>query len=80
MHFCCYLVLSNGPNLEYFSIISIFGDIFGQNLGIWPPGVPIYEAAPNCYAIHIEYILSRFNLNAFCGFFWAIFWPKLGLI
>ena len=28
-----YFVLSNGPNLEDFCIISIFGVIFGQNLG-----------------------------------------------
>jgi hypothetical protein len=27
-----YLVLSNGPKLEDFCIISIFGVIFGQNL------------------------------------------------
>ena len=28
-----YFVLSNGPNLEDFCIISLFGVIFGQNLG-----------------------------------------------
>ena len=33
-----YFVLSNGPNLEDFCIISLFGVIFGQNLGFWPPG------------------------------------------
>jgi len=27
-------VLSNGPNKEDFSMISIFGVIFGQNLGL----------------------------------------------
>ena len=63
--FCGYYVLSNGPNWEDFSIISIFAVIFGQNLGIWPPGVPIYRAATNFYAIDIEDIASRFNLNVF---------------
>ena len=33
MYFCGYLVLCNGPNWEDFSIISIFGVIFGQDLG-----------------------------------------------
>ena len=31
--FIVYFVLSNGPNWEDFCIISIFGVIFGQNLG-----------------------------------------------
>ena len=65
MHFCGCFVLSNGPNLEYFSIISVFGVIFGQNLGIRPPGVPICKVPPNCYPIHIEDIASQFILNAF---------------
>ena len=34
MYFCGHFVLFNGPNREDFSIISIFGAIFGQNLGI----------------------------------------------
>ena len=34
------MVLSNVPNWEDFYIISIFGVIFGQNLGFWPPGRP----------------------------------------
>ena len=65
MYFCGYYVFSNGPNLEGFRILSIFVVIFGQNLGIWPPGVPIYRAAHNFYAIDMEDIASRFNLNAF---------------
>ena len=32
--FCGYYVLPNGPNWEDFSIISVFGVIFGQNLGV----------------------------------------------
>ncbi len=36
-----YYVLSNGPNLDDFSIKSTFGVIFGQILDIWPPVVPI---------------------------------------
>jgi len=34
MYFCGYYMLSNGPNWEDFSMISIFGDIFDQNFGI----------------------------------------------
>ena len=63
--FFVYFVLSNGPNWEDFCIISIFGVIFGQNLGFWPPGVPIYRVPLNCYAVDYEDIASRFNLNAF---------------
>ena len=63
--FFVYFVLSNGPNWEDFCIISIFGVIFGQNLGFWPPGVPIYRVPLNCYAVDYEDIASRFNLNVF---------------
>ena len=49
---------------------------FGQNLGILPPGVPLYGAAPNCYAIYNEDVASRFNLNVllwvFCGIQWRL--------
>ena len=48
-----------------FHIISIFGVIFGQNLGFWHPGVTIYKVPLNCYAIDVEEIPSRFILNAF---------------
>ena len=44
---------------------SIFGIVFGQNLGGLPPGVPIYRVPFNCYAVDYEDIASRFNLNAF---------------
>jgi hypothetical protein len=29
--------------------------------------VPMYRAFPNCYAIDIKDIASRFNLNVFLG-------------
>ena len=67
--FCAYYVLSNGPNWEDFSIISFFGVIFGQNLGICPAGIHLYKAASNCYTINIEDIASRFNLNIFCAYY-----------
>ena len=69
MYCCGYFVLSNSTSWEYFSIISIFGVIFGQNLGIWPPGVPIYWVLPNCYGIDIEDIASMFILNVVCGYY-----------
>ena len=62
MNFCGYYVLSNDLNWEN---ISIFGVIFGQIFGIWPPEVPIYRTTPNFYEIDIEDIASMFNLNAF---------------
>ena len=49
---------------------------FAQNLGILPPGVPLYGAAPNCYAIYNEDIASRFNLNVLLWVFCGIQWPK----
>jgi hypothetical protein len=78
MHFCVYYVLSNGPNWEDFSGISIFGVVFGQNLGFWPPGVSTYKVPPTCYAIDIEDIASRFKLNAFLCLPFVIKWSKLG--
>jgi hypothetical protein len=57
-------VLSNGLNCDDFSIFVI---IFGRNGIFEPPVVPIYRAFPNCYAIDIKDIASRFNLNVFLG-------------
>ena len=37
--------------------------IFGQNMGIGPPGVPIYRVTPRFFAIYFEEIVSRFVLN-----------------
>ena len=71
-------MVSNSPNWEYFSIIPIFGVIIGHNLGIGPPGMPIYRGVPNCYAINIEDIASRFNINIFLWLLCVIKWPKLG--
>ena len=65
--FFVYFVLSNGPNWEDFCIISIFGVIFGQNLGFWPPGAPIYRVPLNCYAVDYGDKASRLNLNVFSG-------------
>ena len=65
MYFCGYYVLSNCPNLEDFSIISTFGVIFGQNMDIWPPVVPIYRVPLNFYALNTGDLASRLNPIAF---------------
>ena len=54
MYFCGYFVLSNGPNWEDFSIITIFGDHFRLKFGFLTPGVPIYRVPLNSNAIYIE--------------------------
>ena len=46
-------------------MISIFGVILGQNLGSWPPGVPIYEVPINFCAVDYEDIAIGFTLNVF---------------
>jgi hypothetical protein len=76
--FCGYFVLSNGPNWEVICIIPIFGIIFRQNLGIWPPGVTIYSDTPYCLAIHFEEIPSCLVLNVFLWLLCIIKWSKLG--
>ena len=76
MYFCGYHVLSNGPNWEYFSIISILGGHFGQKWGIWHPGVPLYRVPPNYYAIDIDNIASRSNLNVLVWLLCVIYWPN----
>ena len=60
----CYIIVQNW---EYFSIISVFGVIFGQNLGYDSvPGCPFIGFLPTViYAIDIKDKASRFNLNAF---------------
>ena len=70
--FCGYYVLSNSPNWKNFNIITTFGVIFGQNLGIWPPGVTIYRVPLNCYAVDYKDIASRFNRNVFLWLLCAI--------
>ena len=52
MYFCGYFMLSNDPNWEDFSKISIFGVTFGPNLDFEPLVVPIYMVPPT--AIDIE--------------------------
>ena len=44
--FCGYYVVSNSPNWEDFSIIPIFGVIFGHKFGILPPGCPFIGLSP----------------------------------
>ena len=63
VYICGCFALSNCPNREVLWIIPIFGVFFGQNMGIWPPGVPIYMVSPRCFAIYFEEIASRFVLN-----------------
>ena len=41
MYICGCFVLSKCPNREVLWIIPMFGVIFGQNMGIWPPVVVI---------------------------------------
>ncbi len=42
-----------------------------------PPGVPIYRVPINCYAIDIEDIASKFNLDVFLWLVCPLYWPKL---
>ncbi len=53
------------------------GVVFGQNLGIWPPGVPIYRITPHCFAINFEQTPSCFVLNVFKWLFYIIKLIKL---
>ena len=46
MYFCDNYLFFNGPNLKDFSIILIFGVIFGQSLDILPPGCPFIGFPP----------------------------------
>jgi hypothetical protein len=46
MYICCYFVLSNHSNWEFIYIIPVFEVIFGQNMGIWPPGVTLIILPP----------------------------------
>jgi hypothetical protein len=63
MYVCDCLALSNGSNREVLWIKPMFGVLFRQNMGIWPPGVPIYRVTPRFFAIYFEEIVSRFVLN-----------------
>ena len=63
------LIIINGPNCEVICIIPIFGVIFGENLGIWPPGVTIYGFTPYCFPINFEEMSPCFVLDVFCVHF-----------
>jgi hypothetical protein len=54
---------STGKNMEVIWFVPIFGVIFGQNMGILPPGVPIYRVTPRCFDIYFEDIVSHLVLN-----------------
>ena len=65
MYFCDNYLFFNGPNFGDFSIILIYlGSLFVK-IWIFTPGVPIYRVPTSSYAIDIEHIASRFNLNVF---------------
>ena len=51
-------------------IIPVIGVIFGQTLGIWPPGVPIYRITLHCFAINFEETQS-------CIVLWLVYIIKL---
>ena len=53
---------------EVIWITSIFEVTFGQNVGIWAPGVSMYRVTPHCYAINFEGIPSYFVLMYICGY------------
>ena len=72
MYFSGQYVLSNGENMDDFSMISIFGVILLSKFGYLTPEVPIYRVPPNCYAIHIEDIESKFTPNVFLWSFCVI--------
>ena len=74
MHICGYFALSNGPSREVIWIIPKFWVIFGQNMGIWPPGVLMYRFTPRCFATYFEEIVSRFVLKVifYIGHFWNV--------
>ena len=64
-----YFALINGPNCEVICIIPIFGVIFSENLGIWPPGVTIYRFTPYYFPIIFQEMSPCFVLDVFCVHF-----------
>ena len=79
MYFCCYFVLSNHSNWEFICIIPVFEVIFGQNMGIWPPGVLIYRVTSHCVTINFEEIPLWFVLDVFLLLLCTIKSFKLGI-
>jgi hypothetical protein len=81
MYFCGYFALSNVPNWEVICIIPIFGIIFGQHLGIWPPGVTIYMVTPTVWQLILKKYHHALSWMYFCGYFalsngpnWDVIW------
>ncbi len=56
-----------------------FWVIFGENLGIWPPGVTIYWVTPHCLDINFEEILSCFVLNVCLWLYCVMKMSKWGI-
>jgi hypothetical protein len=52
IHFCGYFISSKGPHLEVICILTIFGVIFGQNVGTWSPEVTLYSVTTCCFVIY----------------------------
>ena len=77
MHFWRYYVSSIHQNWEFIWIIPNVGVIFGQNLVIWPPGVPIKEVKLKSSVINFKGKHSRFILNAFLRLICITNWPWL---
>ena len=76
---CIFVVtLLNESHWVIICIIRIFGQICGQNFGIWPPGVPIYMGISYWFAIYFEEIPPSLVLNVFlwllCIIKWSKFW------
>ena len=76
MYFCGDSVLLNGPNWEIICIIPIFGVIFGQNFGIWPPGVPIYIYGCLLLVCHLN--TTKPSPKCIFWYLCIIKWTKLG--
>ena len=74
-----YFILPKGPNWEVICILPIFGVIFSQTWGTWPPGVTLYSANTCCWAIYFEEMLSYFVPNIL-WLFYIITWSKLEVI
>jgi hypothetical protein len=69
MYYCGYFALTNGPNWEVIWIIPIFGVIFCQNLGIWPPGVNIYRVTTPVLLLILKKYHHALSWMYFCGYF-----------
>ncbi len=75
-----YFLLSNRPGLGVICAIPIFGVIFGQNLGIWPPGVPICRITLHCFTINFEETLILCYECIKSGYFTLSNWSNCEVI